>query len=231
MTKVNLSQTTTKVLSNFDCINPSLMVRSGTMLNTQSVGQNIIVEYKSVEEWPQDFAIYELKQFLVGLTLFDSPTLEFDNDDYVVIRNTDKTRSSRYFFSDKEILESCSPEKRISFPEDLVVMEFNLSSEDLNALERASRAYNLNDLVFTAVDKDSVDVSLVDLENETNNTFNLHLPAVCDIAKSKKIKMKMENIKLYTGSYKVQLTDTVITKWKHTNIDLAYYIGVEPEDY
>lgn len=231
MTKVNLSQTTIKVLSNFYEINPSLMVRSGTLLNTQSVGQNIIVEYKCPEEWSQDFAIYELNQFLVGLNLFDSPTLEFSNDDYVVITNTNKTRSSRYFFSDKEILESCSPEKRISFPEDRVVMEFDLSSEDLAALARASRAYNLNDLVFNAVDENFVDVCLVDLENETNNTFNLHLPATCAIDKSKKINMKMENIKLYGGDYKVQLTDTVITKWKHSRIDLAYYIGVEPEDY
>lgn len=229
MSNVILSRQTIQVLKNFSTINGSIVIRNGNFINTQSVGQNIIAEYNCTETFPVSFAIYDLTQFLSGLALFgDNPSLEFTNEDYVVIRNQIGNRSAKYFFSDFEILESCSPSKKISFPDDSVITEFRITENDINSLHRASGVYQLSDILFTSDEDVGVTVSLVDLENETNNTYNLHLSGTCSM--NKKIPMKMENIRLLSEDYDVKLTDTIITQWKHTGIDLVYYIGIEPED-
>ena len=51
------------------------------------------------ETFPQTFGIYDLNQFLSGLSLFQNPVLEFENESYVTIRS--RGRSAKYFFSDQ----------------------------------------------------------------------------------------------------------------------------------
>ena len=50
----------------------------------------------------KDFGIYDLNQFLNGLSLASSPELDFANDGYVVIREG-KSRS-KYFFADPNVI-------------------------------------------------------------------------------------------------------------------------------
>ena len=64
------------------------------------------------EEFEKDFAIYDLNQFLSGLSLYDAPDLEF-GDSYLTIR--DGRRRAKYFFADPDVIVS-PPEKEISLP-------------------------------------------------------------------------------------------------------------------
>ena len=101
MSKVILSKQTREILKNFCTINSSILIREGSVLKTISVGQNAIAEYKCEESFPQTFGIYDLNQFLSGLSLFDDATLDFDNQNYVTIRGNDS--SVKYYFSNPEI--------------------------------------------------------------------------------------------------------------------------------
>ena len=42
--------------------------------------KNILAEAEIEEEFPKDFAIYDLNQFLNGLNLHQDPDLDFTND-------------------------------------------------------------------------------------------------------------------------------------------------------
>jgi len=221
MSQVTISQKTMAVLKNFATINGSILIREGSTLKTISVGENSIAQYRCDETFPQTFGIYELNRFLSGLSLFDNPTLDFDNSDYVTIR--DKGRSARYYFSNPEITLKAAPDKDIKFPG--ADMEFQITQEDISALQKAWNVYEIPDLKFHSIGG-SVVLSLVDKENQTSNVFSLELPG--DNTGEYEVFMKMENIRLLPGNYNVKISKHLITEWKHSTLDLTYYIALEP---
>ena len=83
---MKLSDKTISVLKNFSSINQSILFKEGSKLRTISVMKNILAEATINEEFMKDFGIYDLNQFLNGLSLHSSPELDFANDGYVVIR-------------------------------------------------------------------------------------------------------------------------------------------------
>ena len=91
---MKLSKGTLDILKNFSNINQSICFKEGTELSTLSIQKNILSRANVEEKFPKNFAIYDLSEFLSGLTLFDDPEFSFDNDNYVIIK--DKKNSSRY---------------------------------------------------------------------------------------------------------------------------------------
>ena len=77
MNKMKLSDNTLTILKNFAGINNSILVKEGNKLRTISVAKNILAEADIKEEFPRDFAIYDLNQFLNGLSLHQDPDLDF----------------------------------------------------------------------------------------------------------------------------------------------------------
>lgn len=93
MSKLILSNDTHAILKNFATINSSIMIREGNTLKTISVGENSIAEFNCEETFPQSFGIYDLSEFLTGMSLFDSPVLEFAEQHVNIIGNGRKART------------------------------------------------------------------------------------------------------------------------------------------
>ena len=74
---MKLSDKTHTILKNFAGINNSILVKQGDKLRTISVAKNILAEASIDEEFPKDFAIYDLNQFLNGLGLHQDPEMDF----------------------------------------------------------------------------------------------------------------------------------------------------------
>jgi hypothetical protein len=70
---MKLSTETISVLKNFSTINANLMVKAGSSLSTMSAMKNIVAKADVSEEFPSDFAIYDLNEFLSALSLFGNP--------------------------------------------------------------------------------------------------------------------------------------------------------------
>ena len=68
---------TVQVLRNFSTINPSLVFKRGSTISTISPGKAVIAVANVQPEFPQDFAIYDLGNFLNVISLFEDPTLDF----------------------------------------------------------------------------------------------------------------------------------------------------------
>ncbi len=101
-TPMKLSDQTLVLLKNFSSINQSILFKEGNKLRTISVMKNILAEATVEEDFPKDFGIYDLNQFLNGLSLHNNPDLDFSNDGYAVIREG-KSRS-KYFFADPTVI-------------------------------------------------------------------------------------------------------------------------------
>ena len=138
---MKLSETTLNLLKNFSSINQSILFKSGTKLRTISVMKNILVEATVSEDFPRDFGIYDLNQFLQGMSLHSSPELDFAEDEFVTIREG-KMRS-KYFFADPSVIVS-PPEKEINLPSEDV--SFDLTSQQLEKLKKAASVYQLPDI-------------------------------------------------------------------------------------
>ena len=131
---MKLSDSTLTLLKNFSNINQSILFKKGRSLRTISVMKNILAEVTINEEIPQDFGIYDLNQFLNGLSLHQSPDLDFANDGYVVIK--EGRSRSKYFFADPAVIIT-PPEKDITLPSEDVC--FELSTQQLDKLLKISR--------------------------------------------------------------------------------------------
>ena len=75
---MKLSDKTLVILKNFAGINNSILVKRGDSLRTISLAKNILAEANIKEEFPRDFAIYDLNQFLNGLGLHQDPELDLE---------------------------------------------------------------------------------------------------------------------------------------------------------
>ena len=167
MNKMKLSDNTLTILKNFAGINNSILVKEGSKLRTISVAKNILAEADISEEFPRDFAIYDLNQFLNGLSLHQDPDLDFKEDSYLSIK--EGKRRVKYFFADPNVIIS-PPEKEINLPSQDVC--FQLDSTSLEKLVKAAQVYQLPDL--SAVGEAGV-IKLVvrDKKNDTSTSMLL----------------------------------------------------------
>ena len=155
--------------------------------------------------------------------MFSDPQLEFANESFVNIRGG--RQSARYYFSDPEITLKSAPEKNVKFPG--ADLQFNLSGEDLTALQKASAVYSLPDLTFQSTEgSNEIKLVLRDKENDTSNTYEQSISGCCTGDYS--LDVKIENIRLLPGDYTVKVSKHLISEWTNTNVDLTYYIALEP---
>jgi len=217
---MKLSDKTILLLKNFSSINQSILFKQGNKLRTMSVMKNILAEATIDEELPKDFGIYDLNQFLNGLSLHQSPELDFAKDEHVVIKEG-KMRS-KYFFADPSVIVS-PPEKEITLPSEDV--SFVLASQQLEKLKKAASIYQLPDI--SAIGEGGV-VKLVarDKKNGTSNDFSI---IVGDTDKEFIFNFKEENLKIIPGSYDVVVSSKLLSKFTAQNYELTYYIALEPD--
>ena len=217
---MKLTDSTLTVLKNFAGINNSILVKQGSKLRTISVAKNILAEADITEDFPKDVAIYDLNQFLNGLSLHQDPNLDFSEDSYLTIR--EGKRRVKYFYADPQVIIS-PPEKEINLPTEDVC--FQLESVTLEKLLKAAAVYQLPDLA--AVGENGV-VKLVvrDKKNDTSNEFAV---VVGETDAEFTLNFKVENIKIIPGAYDVVISSKLLAKFTNSSYNLVYYIALEPD--
>lgn len=217
---MKLSDSTINILKNFSSINQSLLFKSGNKLRTISVMKNILAEVEVTEEFPKDFGIYDLNQFLNGLSLHQSPELDIESDSYMVIREG-KMRS-KYFFADPNVIIS-PPDKDIVLQSEEI--KFNLNTQQLDKLLKASSVYQLPDLSVVG-DAGVVKLVVSDRKNDTSNDFSI---IVGETDATFNFNFKVENIKILPGSYVVSISKKLLSKFVNEDKNLTYWIALEPD--
>ena len=217
---MKLSDSTLSLLKNFSTINQSILFKKGTRLRTISVMKNILAEATIAEEFPKDFGIYDLNQYLNGLALHNNPELNFEADNYVVIK--EGRSRSKYFFADPSVIIT-PPEKSIDLPSEDVT--FDLSTDQLDKLLKAAAIYQLPDLSVVGGDG-VVKVLVRDKKNDTSNDFSI---VVGETDSTFSFNFKVENIKILPGTYTVVVSQKLLSRFTNKNQDLIYYIALEPD--
>ena len=217
---MKLSDKTLTVLINCAGINNSILVKQGTQLRTMSVAKNILAEAVIDEEFPRDVAVYDLNQFLNGLSLHQDPDLDFENDSYITIR--EGRRRVKYFYADPAVIIS-PPDKQITLP--TVDVNFQLESASLEKLLKAAAVYQLPDLSVIG-DNNEIRLVVRDKKNDTSNEYSI---VVGETDKEFVFNFKVENIKIIPGAYDVSISSKLLSEFTNTKYDLKYYIALEPD--
>lgn len=214
---MKLSNETTEVLKNFSTINQNLVIKQGSKISTMSAMKNIIANATVTEDFPREFAIYDLNEFLAVISLFEKPELDF-KDNFVIITGEGTKDKVTYWYSDPSVVTT--PQKEISMPSKEV--SYTLSSNTLSDVQRAASVIGAPDMVL-----ENGNLKVTDKKNGTANDYQTE---VFDSNGSDyKFWFKVENLKIIPGTYDVEMSEKKISRFKNSKLDLEYFIALEPE--
>jgi len=216
---MKISDDTRNVLKNFSTINQGIKVSSGNQLKTISNMKNILAVATVSEEFPQDFSIYNLPEFLGATSLLEDPDFQFNESSLSI---ADSNSSMNYFFASEGMVTS--PDKMITMPD--AEVSFDVSSTLLNDLNKAASVLGVNDLILKS-DGTTVSLEVTDKKNDTSNSFSRTVGTGNGIKFS--MNFKIENLKVLEGNYSVTVSSKGISNFKNKDIDLEYFIALEPD--
>ena len=221
---MKLNDNTVNVLKNFSTINPNLLVKEGSTLTTMSAMKNIVAKADVEEVFPQQFAIYDLNEFLAVLSLFEKPDLDF-NDDFVVM--TEIGTASKYWYSDPSVVTTVT--KEITMPE--CEISFSFANDLLSNVQKAAAVIGVPDMLLEGTDSGVASLKVTDKKNATANDYAVKVDINNEDGKNVPYKFwfKVENLKLLSGTYDVAISSKNISHFVNANVDIQYWIALEPE--
>lgn len=217
---MKLSNNTITILKNFSNINQSILIRKGSKLSTMSILKNIYAEATVDEDFPKEVAIYDLNEFLNGLSLHQDPDLDFANDSYISIK--EGNRRVKYFCADPEVIFA-PPDKEVNLPSKDVC--FQLDHSQLDKLLKAAAVYKLQDLAVVG-QAGVISIVVRDKNNDTSNEYSIIVGETDD---EFSFNFKVENIKIIPGSYDVVISKVLHAEFTNSKYNIRYFIALEPD--
>tara|TARA_E500000178_G_scaffold342746_1_gene388422 strand:- start:8371 stop:9066 length:696 start_codon:yes stop_codon:yes gene_type:complete len=222
-----ISDDTLNVLKNFASINPNLVIKPGQKLKTISEAKTIMASADIVEDFPLEFGVYDLNEFLSVYSLIEAPMLDFEDKSVLISNNIGgcklpNAQKLRYYYSESEILTS--PQKDISMPDP--ELGVNLTEDVLSQIRKAAAVLGHNELsikgnggLITALVEDSKDA--------TSNVFEIELDKDNSCKNEFNFVVSIPNLKLLPGDYFVSISSKLISNWTNSNYPVEYFIALE----
>jgi hypothetical protein len=218
---MKLSNETLTVLKNFSSINQGIQFKKGKKLTTVSAGKTVLAQANLKDEFPQDFCVYDLNQFLSVHALFKDTEIDFDESN-IIIGNGRK--STKYRMTAKEMIV-VPPEKEITLPS--VDCSFTLTAEDYESVMKSANVLS-SPHIGVVSDGEQVELQAFDAQDDSAHTFSIGVGE--GNGKKYKIVFKAENIKLIPGSYDVEISFKGIAHFTNTKEDIQYWIAFEAKE-
>tara|TARA_B100000963_G_scaffold167935_1_gene145900 strand:+ start:1835 stop:2509 length:675 start_codon:yes stop_codon:yes gene_type:complete len=217
---MELSENTLQILKNYAGINSNIVFNEGNNIQTISEAKNVLSAASTVEDFPQDFGIYDLNEFLNVLGLVDVPNLSFEKD-YVLISDSSGRSKVKYFFSDPDMLTS--PSKKIVMPQ--CEVQFTLDANTLSRIKRAAAALGHDEVSITP-GNGHLTLSVVDSKNATSNTFAIDIAGNYP-ADPFNFVISISNLKIIPGDYNVAISSKLISEFSNNELGVSYWIALE----
>ncbi|MDA8977626.1 hypothetical protein N9104_02240 [Pseudomonadales bacterium] len=215
---MKISESTFEVLKNFSTINPSLSFKTGNVLRTVSPQKNILASAVVSESFPQDFAIYEMNQFLGLTSLFEDAVFDFGSSSLTVSEASQPSSQCRYTYTDPSMITS-PPEKNLELPDPEV--QFDMTAANYKKVVNAANQLSLPEVVVRGSDG-TVSLVATDTKNPTSNEFGL---SVGNTEAEFEFIFKTENLKFMSDDYKVSVSSKGISHFLGSVVE--YWVATE----
>ena len=218
---MELSENTLSIMKNFSGINQNMLIKQGNTIRTITEARNVLATAVVDADFPQDFGIYDLNEFIGSLSLVDSPNLDF-SDGFVTIGDSTGRSKIKYFFSPEETLTT--PSKDINMPAGEV--KFVLDNETLNKIRRAASTLG-HDEVLISNNNGTLTLSVVDNQNSTSNSYAIDISGEFDANTNFNFILNISNLKIISGDYDVEISSKLISCFSNKELNLKYWIALE----
>jgi hypothetical protein len=213
---MKLTAETINILKNYAAINQNIQFKQGKILSTISPQKNILTKAEISEEIPSTFAIYDLNRLLGALSLFHDADINV-GDTKLEIRGSGELD---YVYGDPAMLV-LPPEKTLDFP--VPEISFKMTKEDYDEVLKAAQVLALPELIVTSTDG-KIYLTAVDSSNNSSDQFRKDVGTT---DKEFKMVFKIENMKLLSGGYQVEISSKGIAHFIHDTSKLEYWIATE----
>lgn len=214
---MKISSDTINILKNFSGINANLVFKPGKELKTLSEAKTIMASASILEDFPVEFGVYDLNEFLSLFSLMDNPELDF-SDKFLTM--SDGSQKIKYFYSEIDILTQ--PTKDINMPE--CEVELDISSSNLDKIRKAAAVLGHSELSFSSQGGEVV-ASVFNEKDSTANTFDINLGTTS--TETFNYVFSISNLKMLQGDYKVSISSKLISNWRNADNPLDYFIALE----
>lgn len=220
--KMKLSNQTLAILKNFSTINKGIQFKTGSKLATVSTGKTVLANAILTDDFPVDFCVYDLNQFLSVHSLFkDSVELEFDKS-HIIFKSG---RSIiKYIMTAPEMI-ILPPDKEITLPS--VDCSFTLTAEDYEWIMKTCSVLGSPHIGIRS-DGEKIEIVTFDA-NDSSSNLNELVVGESD-GKTYSVVFKVENIKMLPGSYDVNISFKGIGHFKNTVENVQYWIAYESKE-
>jgi len=218
---MELSENTLSIMKNFSGINQNMLIKQGNTIRTITEARNVLATAVVDADFPQDFGIYDLNEFIGSLSLVDSPNLDF-SDGFVTIGDSTGRSKIKYFFSPEETLTT--PSKDINMPAGEV--KFVLDNETLSKIRRAASTLG-HDEVLISNNNGTLTLSVVDNQNSTSNSYAIDISGEFDANTNFNFILNISNLKIISGDYDVEISSKLISCFSNKELNLKYWIALE----
>tara|TARA_Y100001935_G_C17126756_1_gene418508 strand:- start:24 stop:698 length:675 start_codon:yes stop_codon:yes gene_type:complete len=217
---MELKDETLSVLKNYASINPNIVIQEGNTIKTMTEARNVLSSATLAEDFPQEFGIYDLNEFLGVISLVGEPRLKFEND-YVVVTDSSNRSRVKYFYSDPEMLTT--PTKDVKMPP--ADVSFTLDQDTLGRIKRAASTLGHSELSITG--KDGVlSLSVIDSQNATSNAFSIDVSGEF-AGDNFNFVFNIANLKMIPGDYEVGISSKLISHFVNKEMGIEYWIALE----
>ena len=212
---MKLSKETLTLIKNYASINPNLLLKPGKRLSTILPGPRIVSMASIAEDFPVEFPIYDVNEFLSIYSLFNDPDLDFQ-DKVVTIREGNS--SVKYYAAAQNLV--LAPTKEANLGD--VIAAFDLSASLLNTILKTAPTLKVQN-VSVVGDGATLSIVVADKKNATSPAYST---TVGTTTQSFRANLNVDNLKMLGGDYEVAISRRGV-RFQAKASDLVYYVAIE----
>lgn len=212
---MKLDPKTVTVLKNFSTIQSGLIFNTGNVLSTLSPQKSVMAKATVPDDFPVEFAIFDLSRFLNVLSLFDSPEIEFGENHLKVVSGDS---SVKYVYAAKSTIMAPPPKPLVLPSQDV---QFELTEAMMSRVHKAMATLGAPDFAIVG-SGGKMSIRGLDVKNKEGDMFS---SIIGDTDRDFMVVFKSENLKMMPMTYQVTVSAKGISHFKGTDID--YWIAID----
>lgn len=208
-----LDEQTIAVLSNFQTINQSIVIKPGNRLRTMSPSESLMAQATVPAEFKDELYIYDLSKLLAILSLSKENNVYREEKDLIVEQGKSRVR---YRLADPILIKAMS-DGDLKFPAPEI--EFNLPWSVLSNTVKAVQIFKANALVF-AGDGKNLFVSAINTKIPDENSYSTEIG---ETDKNFNCIIELEKLKVVASDYYVRISSKGLVHLKGEVVE--YFIA------
>lgn len=202
------------VLKNFADINPHMLFRAGTVLETMDPAKSIRARAQVDIDIPAEAGVHDLPRFLATLSLFKDPDVKFAKDKFII---SDGSSRSSYTYSSASLLIVPSG-GAVSMP--AADLRADVAWSALNSVDKAAKVLQLPDIVIEA-NEDGAKIVATTVKDPTSDKFEVDLNATSDAPLS--VFFERKNLNMLPLDYTMSVSARGIIEFSAPN--MTYWVA------